>query len=466
MRARWWWAAVVPALLAACAGPGGLDPRTARFPAPRFEPVKPAEAVLAEGGPTLLWVEDHDVPLVRLVLGFRGGELYDPDDRLGLARVAERAWRTGGAGDWSPEAFDEALESRGIELDLTLGRTQGWITLSVLPGDLEQGLDLLAALVWEPRFDPDRVAWARTQVEDAIRREADDPQGLAFRELRRALYAGHPRGRVPTLESVGRVDRSDVVELHRRVVTSSAWIVGAVGDFDPAALSRALAGRFGRLPGNGDGFQRIPPPAPAAPRTVLVPKALPQATVVWARLAPARSDPDFYPMTVLNHALGAGGFGSRLMREIRSNRGLAYSVGSYYQGLPGFGVVGAYALTKTGSVGEVMGLISGIVAETARDGLEAGELERSRQALLNRRVFRYEDPARVVRDRMGLWLDGLPPDLSARYPAGIARVGPQDVRRTAREYLTPDRGVWVVVGDLGPDDPLWQGPVDVVEVDD
>ncbi len=457
------WLGLAAAVLAGCSVSRGLDPRTAAFPPPRFDPPDPVQEKLPSGAPWF-WIEDHDVPLVRLYLAVRAGEVYDPPDKPGLARVASLAWRTGGAGERSPEAFDEALERRGMELGLSLGRDKGWITLSVLPGDLEEGLDLLEALLFEPAFRPDRVEWARTQVAEGIRREADEPQALAFRELRRALYRGHPRGRVPTEESVARISRQDLVRLHQRVIASGDWVLGAVGDFDPDRLRTELQRRFGRLPGSGGGFPRLPPPSEPGPQVVVVPRPLPQATVVWARLGPSRVDPAFAPFEVCDHVLGSGGFGARLVREIRSNRGLAYSVGSFYQALPDFGVLGAYALTKTESASVVVDLLRSEVAGLAAS-LTESEVREARQSLVNRYVFRYEDPANLVRDRMGLWLEGLPLDLGRRYPEEIRSVTLEQAKRAAEQYLDPSRGVWVVVGDVEPEAPAWSrlGPVRVVE---
>lgn len=457
--------AVAVALGAAgCAGPRLLDPRTARFPAVTFRPPPVAEAALSGGAPVFL-LEDRDVPLVRLYASFRGGSLYDPPERAGLAEVTALAWRTGGAGAFSPEAFDEALEERAIELRLGLGRDTGWVTLSALPADLDRALELLAALLAEPAFREERVAWAVGQVEERIRREADSPQDLAFRELRRALYPGHPRGVVPTVETARRVGREDAVALHRRIVGEGAWAFGAVGYFAPEELLLQLERRLGFLPGDGSAFPPLPPPEEPAARTVLVPRPLPQATLVWARLGPSRTAPEFHDLDVADHILGSGGFQSLLVREIRSNRGLAYSVGSFYQALAGFGVLGVTASTRVESAGQVVELLGAIPRGAASGGLAADDVARAREALVNRHVFRYEDPAATVRERLSLFFDGFPADLPARYVEGVQGVDPAGAS-AALGAFDLNAGVLVVVGGVDPADPVWgrRGPVEVVHL--
>ncbi|MEW6488995.1 MAG: pitrilysin family protein [Thermodesulfobacteriota bacterium] len=451
--------------LSGCAGSRALDPRTARFPDVSFRPPPVAQSALSGGAPVFL-LPDRDLPLVRLYASFRGGSLYDPPDRAGLAEVAALAWRTGGAGALTPEAFDEALEERAIELRLGFGRDTGWVTFSALPADLDRGLELLAALLAEPAFREERVTWAAGQMAERLRREVDSPQDLAFRELRRALYPGHPRGLIPTAATVGRVVREDLLALHRRVVSEGAWAFGAVGDFEPQDLLARLEERFGSLPSRGEGFAPVPPPAEPPPRTVLVPRPLPQTTLVWARLGPSRTAPEFHALDVADHVLGSGGFQSLLVREIRSNRGLAYSVGSFYQALPTFGVLGMTASTRAESAPQVLELLATIPREAATSGLPAHHVAQAREALVNRHVFRYEDPAALVRERLGLLFDGLPADLPARYVAGVQAVTAPGASAAA-EAFDLAAGVLVVVGDVDPADPAWgsRGPVLVVTAD-
>ncbi len=465
MRLRRAWLAGVALSCLACTAARGPDPRTATFPPVRFDPPALEQAALS-GGVKVFLLEDRTVPLVRIYLAFRGGSLYDPPEKAGLADVTALAWRTGGAGERSPEAFDEELEGRAIELSLGLGREAGWVTLSVLPADVDQGLALLCDLLFRPEFREERVRWAVGQVSERLRREVDDPSSLAFREMRRALYRGHPRGLVPTPETAGRVTRADVVSLWERVVREGEWVAGVAGDFDRAELLGALEARLGALPAAGRGFEEIEPPRPPAPVTILVPRPIPQTTVLWARLGPGRTDADFAPLEVADHVLGSGGFQSRLVREVRSNRGLAYGVGSFYQALPRFGVLGVTAATRSDTALEVLGLLRSIPEEAGRAGLGAEEVERAKEALVNRHVFRYEDPASTVRERLSLELDGLPPDLPGRYVSEIGAVGVPEASGAAARHFGGAPTVTVVVGAVAVEDPAWEryGRVEVVSV--
>jgi predicted Zn-dependent peptidase len=441
-------------LLLGCATTRPLDPRSFHPPPLRFEPPEPRQAQLS-GGARVFLLEDHDVPLVRVYLSFRGGSVYDPPDKAGLAQVAALAWRTGGTRSLSPEAVDEGIESRALEVNLSLGRDKGWASLSALTGDLDEGLSRLAEILLHPAFREDRVAWAATQVAERIRREADDPESLAFRELRRALYRGHPRGVIATQESVGEVTRDDVVGLHRRLLEEGAWVIGAVGDFDPDALLGTLERLLGRLPGAGGGFPPLPPPAEPEPRLVVIPKPLPQSTVVWARFGPKRTAPEFYALDLADYLLGGSGFQSILMREIRSDRGLAYSVGSFYDAYPEFGVLGLRAATKKESTAEVLTLLRSLADRAAVEGFPGGDVAEAKEALANRHVFRYVDPANAVQEAMSLRLDGLPADLPSVYLPRMLALTPDQVAAASRAYYRSGPGIAVIVGDVNPKDPAF-----------
>ncbi|HWR98186.1 MAG TPA: insulinase family protein, partial [Candidatus Methanoperedens sp.] len=174
---------------------------------------------------------------------------------------------------------------------------------------------------------------------------------------------------------------------------------------------------------------------------------LPQATLVMGHLAPPKTSPDFFPFTVLDHILGGSGFGSRLTSEIRSNRGLAYSVGSFYRGDVGYGIFGAYCMTKSASALEAARLMRGIVARVRDEGVTAVELRRAQDAIVNNLIFAVDGSREVVAQRLGFEYDGLPADFLERYRDRVEAVTLADVRDAAARLLHPEALSLVAVGD-------------------
>lgn len=442
----------------------GLNPRTAHFPPPVFKAPKPIEGTLSGGARTFL-LEDRTVGLVRVYLSFAGGEVNDPPGKEGLSEVAGAVWRMGGTEKRSAEGFDEALEEKGIELSLFLGREGGGASLSALPEDLDYALDLLAELVFTPAFSGERLELSKKLKLDQERREKDDPDSLAFRELRRVLYADHPRGRRPTEATITSLSREDLLDLHRDLVKESAWVAGAVGDFDPQLMAEKLEKRFGALGFTRSGrFARPPVPKEPKPKILLVKKKLPQTTLLWASFGPPLSSADRPGMELADFVLGGGGFNSRLATKVRVEKGLAYSVGSFYSPNEDFGVVGVKTATRADKAVELYSLLSGEIARAGADPYLAEEVSEAKKTMQNRFIFRFRDPADLVRERMGLALKGLPPDLVENLYRNLAEATPETVSLAASKTYAADRGVWVLVGEVDPAEKPFGQAFEVVSI--
>jgi zinc protease len=443
---------LAPLLVALClvgcaSGEVRLDPRTAHFAPPEFTPLEPVEFELS-GRAKVFLVENHDLPLVRLRMTFRGGEVHDPEGLEGLSSVTGSAWRTGGTTSRTPEEFDDLLEERGIELGLSLGREFGSASLSVLAGDLDRGLDVLAELLFSPALDRERFEWSVKKKLEGLAREEDSPATLAYRELRRVLYRGHVRGRHPTPESVQKITLEDVARLRRSLVEESAWTFGAEGDFNSEGLVAKLEARFGVLKGESQVFAPPPPPPAIEPKLVIVEKKLAQTTLVWADFGPNATSAERAPLELADFVLGGGGFQSRLSRKIRIERGLAYSVGSFYSAYKEFGVLGMQAQTGTESTLEVWGLMNDELGRLGSGGVTPAELALGRETTANRHIFRFRDPMDAVSERMGLHIRALPPDLTERFYRAMQSATVAEVNGAAEKHYRPARGIWVLVGDI------------------
>ena len=173
-----------------------------------------------------------------------------------------------------------------------------------------------------------------------------------------------------------------------------------------------------------------------------------QTTIRIGDVGLTKDNPDQYAVRVMNFILGGGGFNSRLMQEVRSNRGLAYSVYSYFQigrRLPGPFIAGTE--TRNASVPQVLGLMRNIMDHLRDNPVSEEELRIARESLVNSFVFGFDDSHAVVSQQMRLDFFGYPDDYLQGYRARIAAVTAADVQRVAKRYLHPERQQIVLVGD-------------------
>lgn len=433
-------------LLVACQ-PALLRPPEEMVFEPQSVVFPEVKRVELDNGMVVYLLEDHELPLFHLFALFRAGSIYEPDEKLGLAELTGVVMRTGGTRQMSGDAINEKLEFVAGSVETSIGQEAGTASLSVLTKDMDLGLRIFADVLMHPVFAEEKVDLARKKMEEAIRRRNDSPQTIAFREFKKAIFFNHPRGRVPSLETVAGITREDMVAFHRRYLQPNTMILGVSGDFETEKMVDKLNGLFNEWAFEDAAVLPVDPPETLKEKSVRYAyKDLPQSTVVIGHLTIGKNHPDYYPFEVLNFILGGGGFNSRLTSEIRSNRGLAYSTGSFYRADMDYGLFGAYCFTKSASTLESIRLISKIVDDIKQRGVTQQELAWAKSSIINNFIFEFTSSARIVGRRVALAYDKLPKEFMETYRERIAAVTVADVNRVAKKYLHLNPSVLMVVG--------------------
>ncbi len=429
--------------LSAASRPDDVD-----LPELHFTIEYPETFQLSNGIP-VYYRQDAELPLVDVTVVVESGKITAPPQKAGLAQLVADTLKKGGAGEWSAAAFDRAMDDLAAALKVEAGTYTTRCSLSLLKEDARQGLSMLAALVRQPHFDAERFEVSRQQMLESIRRKADHGGALAQQILMARLYAGHPLAVSPTLKSVAAITREDLSANHQRYFGPANTRIVLTGDVDRNTAKDLLEKTFGDWTHISEAPD-VPSLQPQVqPGVVLVDRPVPQTTILVGELAIEKTNPDLYAVQVMNYILGGGGFSSRLMREIRSNRGLAYSVYSYFsvgRRLPGIFISGAE--TKNASVGEVVGLMHEEMARIGREAITAAELEQAKQSLINSFVFAFDNRHALATRILDQDLFGYPEDYLDRYRQRIAAVTIDDVQRVAQRYLHPEQQVTVLIGDI------------------
>jgi len=440
--------ALVP-LLASCAGPvAEVRPDQLSFAPLVFHPPVVERLELANGIHLYL-KEDPELPLVEVTAMIGAGSIGDPADRTGEGGLYAAALRTGGAGNRTPDEVDGMLEALAADFSVHSDTYATTLDLSLQSGDLAAGFGLLADVLRRPGFDTGRLDLARSQAIEGVRRQNDDPGSIATRALMKALYGDHPLGRTPTVETLSAVERPHLLDFHRRYVHPNNLWLAVSGDFNRSELLELLDRVLGDWPRASFTPLPVPPLTTVSPGAVLVAqKEIPQTTVLLGEVGIDKSAPDQHAVRVMNYILGGGGFNSRLMREIRSDRGLAYSVYSYFQVgrlLPGPFIAGCE--TKSASTMEVVGLMRRNMEEMRSAPVSDHELALAKESLINSFVFAFDDSHDVITQAMRLDYYHYPEGYLETFRDKVAAVTAEDVLAAARAHLHPDRQVVVLVGD-------------------
>lgn len=435
-------------------------------PLPEFHPQQPKRVQL-DNGIVIFLQEDHELPLIDGTITIRGGGKNEPEDKVGLISVFASAWRTGGSKTRSGDELDDMLEARAAKLEITGDQLRTYISLSSLKGDFDFVLDMFNDLLRNPEFRQDKIDLAKDGVRTEIARRNDDLGEITGREATKIAYGSQsPYARVPEYATVNAITRKDLLDWHARYVQPGNMIVAVAGDFNSAEMEARLRKLFSGW-GNGPAIPKANVAVtPTRPGVFFVAKDdVNQSEIRMVSLGIRRDDPDYYAVEVMNQVL-SGGFSSRLVNNLRTKAGLAYSVGGGVSALfdhPGLTVLSIG--TKSGTTAEA---VDGLYNEMAkmRAGVTAVEVQLAKDSILNSFVFEFDSKEKVMNARANYEFHGYPADFLERYQKGVAAVTVADVDRVARKYLVKDKFALLVVGRAADfDKPLSSfGPVTTVDV--
>ena len=436
-------------------------------PLPAFHPPQPKRIVLPNGMVIFLQ-EDHELPLVDGIARIRGGGRSVLADKTGLIDIYGEVWRTGGTKSQTGDQFDDFLEQRAARVETGGGIDSTTISWSCLKSDLDDVFKAFLDLLQNPEFRDDKIEIAKKGMYDSISRRNDQPDAIAAREAAKLAYGtNNPYARVPEYATVAAVKRQDLVEWHHNYVHPNNIILGVVGDFDSVAMEarlRQVFGSWAKGPAAKDPEINF---TPAKPGNYLVDKTdVNQSNIYMVGLGTTRKNPDYFAISVFNEAFG-GGFSSRLFSDIRTTKGLAYSVGGGIgTGWDRPGMLRLVMSTKSETTVESIQALEEEIADLDKKPITEEEIKRAKDAILNSFIFRFDSPEKVLQEKMAYEFYGYPLDFLERYQVEIQKVTKEDVARVAAKYLHREQMPVLAVGNSSDFDKQLStlGPVTKIDI--
>jgi predicted Zn-dependent peptidase len=320
-------------------------------------------------------------------------------------------------------------------------------------------------MLMRPAFEPDKFELALALKKEDLRRLKDNPQRLAFREFNRLLYRGNPWGRFPTQTSIAGIRREDLIRFHGRFFRPENIIFAVSGDISKAHLIEKFHFYFGNWR-KGEAVEPLPAPRQTtAPGVYCLQKDIPQSVIITGQFAPGKSDSkDYFAATLLDFITGSGGFASKIVGAVRNNAGLAYSAGSYYRARPDFGVLGAYAFTKTASTMKAIGLIHSVLDDVQNGAITEEELQWAKRSISNGFVFSFTTPDQTLWQQIHLEYEKLPADFLSNYRGRIESIDLIDLNRVATLHQDKKKNVILILGDSNKFDKPADGQTKIIPV--
>ncbi|HLL06364.1 MAG TPA: pitrilysin family protein [Myxococcaceae bacterium] len=409
-----------------------------------------ATETTTSSGLQVLAAERGPLPLVSMRLVLRAGGVTDPKDKHGLADFTARLLRRGTA-KMNADAIDEAVEFVGASLAAGVSEDLMSLYITTPAEHFPAMLSVLGQLVREPIFPEKEVDLARERSLAQFANDLDDPSTIVDRAFTRALWGEHPYGHDVGGSSshVRTFTREDVVRFHRERIGPRGALLVVVGAVKPELVAAEAEKAFA---GWSQPEQKEPITVPAmervaqAGRIILVDK--PDQSQSQVRIGGPGyriGHPDYFAATAMNIALG-GGFTSRLVNAVRVERGLSYSVGSYFDTMSAAGVFAISTFTKTASTREIIDVALEQVARVRASGITTRELKTAQTYLAGLYPLRTETNESVASIIADIRVHGLGEDWVEQFRDRLRAVTPRQVKAVSARYLFPEPPAIVVLG--------------------
>lgn len=392
--------------------------------------------------------EDKTLPIVKISILMRGGRVIDPSDKVGLGELFFEVWREGGSKKYTPDEIEKILDYYAAEINSKINTEDASISMLSHKDSFDKIFDIFVDLIKNPSFDSKKFEIKKTEAIEMIKRRNDKPDRQATREALRMFFGkNHPYGRRSEIETINKITRNDLISYHLSNFVSSNMTIVVAGDFNKKEMTEKIFKNFSDIPQKEFIQPTIEKPQIQSTRKIyVIDKPIRQSYVVMLMEGPKRHDDIEYSLAVLSEYMG-GGIQSVLGNEIRSKRGLAYSVYSYFAKRDVSGFILTYLGTKPESVAEAIKQIIYEKEKVKKGEIDEKELKMAKSQIINSFIFRFPTTFSLLEEFAGYEQYGYPDQYLENYTSKINSINKNDVIQTAQKLYTTDKALIFIVGD-------------------
>jgi zinc protease len=410
-----------------------------------------------ENGARVYFVENHSIPMLDVSVEFDAGSRRDPTAQAGLAALTNGMLARGVAqaklADGSVEAalseaeLSDALADIAAQRGGSAGADRAGVSMRTLSSQAErtQAIRLLSRLLAQPEFPQSFLERDKARLISGIRESLTKPESIASKAFWRLAYGSHPYAAEATVESVQSITREAMLSFHREHYVANHAVIAMIGDVNRDQADTIARELTRRLP-QGQSLPELPAVAKSVGVEERIPHPASQAHIAVGMPAMARGDADFFALTVGNYILGGGGFVSRLTREVREKRGLAYSAYSYFSPMTQAGPYQAGLQTRKDQADQALQVVRDTLSTYLREGPTQPELQAAKDNLIGGFALRIDNNRKILDNLAAIGFHGLPLDYLDTWPDKVAAVTVAEIRAAFARKLSMDRMVTVIVG--------------------
>jgi zinc protease len=388
-------------------------------------------------GIRVVLIPDDSNPNVSVRMAFLGGKRYETKENEGIMNFIAQML-TKGTTKLSEVEIAAKVDDMGGRVGGFSGYDSFGLSATFFSRNFKEGLGLLADIYTGVSFPQDRLERERALILNRIKTQPDRPTPYTVDVLARVVFPDHPYGFVKegTITTVAGFTSEDLKQTYAHFAVPSNMVLTVVGDMDPKEVLNQIEGTFGKVPARKLDVPAIPKEKPlkgVQEKVVRIPRA--KAHLALGFIGSTLSDPDRYPLDVLNNILA--GQGGRLFTQLRDKESLAYTVTSFVR--PGMdpGVFAFYiACDEPKADRALQGLLEQINLIREKPVTDE-ELKRSVNNLIGEYLINLQSSGARAENTALNTLYGLGYDYDKEYVKKISAITAEDVLKAARKYLEP-----------------------------
>ncbi len=402
--------------------------------------------ISSESGVNAWLVEDHSIPVISLSFSFKNaGAKNDPADLQGRARLASNTMDEG-AGNLDAQEFQKRLINESISLSFSASRDHFGGSLKTLTKNKDSAFELLNRALMKPRFDDEAIDRMRNSNISRLKSSIGNPRWIAARLQNDIIFNDHPYALNSggTLSGLEKINADHLRSFHK-TLGKNQLIIGIAGDISASEVQAMLDNVFGDLP-NVEASDPALFEIKNSGKTYIFEKDIPQSIIEIAQNGVRRTDGDYYAAYLMNFILGQSGFGSRLMAEIREERGLTYGIYSYFREYAATQTLQISTSTANATVKEMLSLINVEWDKMKDTPVSEKELADAKSYLIGSLPLSLTSTGSIADVLITLQLDDLPIDYLDMRAEHINAVTAEEIQEAAKSRLQKQDLTTIIVG--------------------
>ncbi len=400
-------------------------------------------------GAKVLFVEDHDIPMLDVAVSLPAGSSYDSAQKSGLAAITHHLLDLGSEG-MNEDDTARGLADLGAQLGGGFDQDRASMSLRTLSNIAvrDKALAIMARVLQHPLYAPEILAREQTRVIAGLKEAETKPESIADKSFQKAVYGDHPYALQVsgTVDSVRTLTVQDLQDFYRNHYNANHAVVAIMGDVSREQASAIAEQLTSELP-KTEVELRLPQVVKqisASEQRIAHPAS--QSHILIGAPGMSRSDPDYFPLYVGNYILGGGGFVSRLMNEVREKRGLAYSVYSYFMPLKQTGAFQLGLQTKKEQADEALALVRKTLSNFIAKGPTEQELIAAKQNIVGGFPLRIDSNRKILEYLSIIGFYDMPLTYLDDFTRRVDQVTVAQIRDAFKRHIDPQHMATVIVG--------------------